>query len=182
EDRTYEKVSDESVEGHTPRGFSGRGTGLFSADTLNSDFPEGDGVQAFTTLGLTAGSGIADATGVESATLTIPDSRLTGTPFVDLGALVAEEIFYDAFSPDLFDKLGPLAAFRPPWPHPPMRRRRAMPPSWWRVPLTGARPAFSYVSGSRPPTTTTAKATSSSSIPTMQTRLWRAWSCWTQPS
>ena len=32
------------LEGHTPTGFAGSGTGLFAGDNLNSSFPEGQGV------------------------------------------------------------------------------------------------------------------------------------------
>ena len=101
-ERSFENVGDQSLEGHTPRGFSGQGVGLFTGDNLNPGFPDGDGVQAFTTIDL-ATVGIADALRVDSATLTIPESEISGTPFQDLGALVAEEVMYDAFSRDLFD-------------------------------------------------------------------------------
>ena len=41
-----------SMEGHTPRGFRGMGTGLFAGDNLNQRFPDGDGVQLFLTFDL----------------------------------------------------------------------------------------------------------------------------------
>ena len=41
-----------SLEGHTPRGFAGTGTGLFAGDNLNPAFPEGDGVQFLLTFEL----------------------------------------------------------------------------------------------------------------------------------
>ena len=41
-----------NMEGHTPRGFRGMGTGLFTGDNLNPRFPEGDGVQIFLTFDL----------------------------------------------------------------------------------------------------------------------------------
>ena len=41
-----------ATEGHTPRGFSGMGTGLFAGDNLNRNFPEGDGVQIFLSFDL----------------------------------------------------------------------------------------------------------------------------------
>jgi hypothetical protein len=37
----------DASEGHTPRGFRGAGTGLFVGDNLNSQFPDGDGVQLY---------------------------------------------------------------------------------------------------------------------------------------
>lgn len=54
-----------NMEGHTPRGFQGMGTGLFTGDNLNPNFPEGDGVQLFLTFdlsGLPAGE-VASARG-----------------------------------------------------------------------------------------------------------------------
>lgn len=47
--------SGSTMEGHTPRGFTGSGTGLFVGDNLNPDFPEGDGVQLFLSFKLPAG-------------------------------------------------------------------------------------------------------------------------------
>jgi hypothetical protein len=87
------------MEGHTPRGFRGQGTGLFVGDNLNSSFPENDGVQAFLSFDLSA---LPDGD-VVSATLRAKAVTTTGTPFEDLGAVTAEEIQYDAFSADLWD-------------------------------------------------------------------------------
>ena len=39
-----------SLEGHTPRGFAGMGTGLFVGDNLNPGFPNDDGVQTWLTV------------------------------------------------------------------------------------------------------------------------------------
>ena len=92
------------MEGHTPRGFRGSGTGLFVGDNLNPNFPEGDGVQAFLTFDL------ADVPQgqVVAAVLRSNHASTRGSPYRDLGPLTAEEIRYDAFSPDLWN-LPPLA-------------------------------------------------------------------------
>jgi hypothetical protein len=86
-------------EGHTPRGFEGQGTGLFVGDNLNSGFPEGDGVQVFLSFRL---KGVAGGT-VTSAELRAVDMTTNGTPFEDLGDLIAEEVVYDDFSSALWD-------------------------------------------------------------------------------
>ena len=91
------------MEGHTPRGFSGMGTGLFAGDNINSRFPDGDGVQFFLTFDLsTVPSGK-----VVSALLRSENSSVRGMPLKDLGPLRAEEIRYDEFTPALWD-LEPL--------------------------------------------------------------------------
>ena len=92
-----------AMEGHTPRGFQGMGSGLFAGDNLNRNFPEGDGVQIFLTFDL---SGIP-AGEVQSAILSSDSVRVTGTPFADLGALQAEEVRYDGFSSALWDLTPP---------------------------------------------------------------------------
>lgn len=92
------------MEGHTPRGFQGMGTGLFAGDNLNPGFPNGDGVQIFLTFdlqGLPAGD-------VLSATLRSMNSHVRGSPFEDLGPLRAQEVRYDRFSSALWN-LSPLA-------------------------------------------------------------------------
>ncbi|MCH8827779.1 MAG: hypothetical protein IIB16_12540 [Chloroflexi bacterium] len=92
------------MEGHTPRGFQGQGTGLFAGDNLNPSFPNGDGVQIFLTFdleGLPAGD-------VLSATLRSENFHLRGSPLEDLGPLRAQEVRYDRFSSALWN-LSPLA-------------------------------------------------------------------------
>ena len=87
------------MEGHTPRGFRGSGTGLFVGDNLNPNFPNSDGVQAFLTFGL------ADVPrgGVVAALLRSNHASTRGSPYRDLGPLTAEEIRYDLFSADLWN-------------------------------------------------------------------------------
>lgn len=87
------------MEGHTPRGFQGMGGGLFVGDNLNPNFPNGDGVQAFITFDL---SEVPDGE-VISAALRSENSRVQGTPFLDLGSLNVEEIRYDRFSSALWN-------------------------------------------------------------------------------
>jgi len=87
----------DDMEGHTPRGFAGTGTGLFAGDNLNSAFPDGDGVQIYLTFDLPA---IQSA---DSALLTSNVLHVTGTPFADLGEFVAEPVEYDSFGPELYD-------------------------------------------------------------------------------
>ena len=89
-----------AMEGHTPRGFRGMGTGLFTGDNLNPRFPNGDGVQIFLTFDL---SGLPEGR-VESAVLRAGPARIQGTPFRDLGAMRGEEIRYARVSPDLWNK------------------------------------------------------------------------------
>jgi len=87
-----------SLEGHTPRGFAGMGTGLFVGDNLNPGFPDGDGVQVFLTFDLPA-----PVAGATSAILGSEALTVSGSPFDDLGPLIVEVVEYDAFGPALFD-------------------------------------------------------------------------------
>ncbi len=89
-----------SLEGHTPRGFAGSGTGLFVGDNLNANFPEGDGVQAFITFDISP----LEGTSFESVVLTSDNVHTRGTPFQDLGNLIVESVAYDRFSPRLWDQ------------------------------------------------------------------------------
>ena len=93
-----------AMEGHTPRGFQGMGTGLFAGDNLNPRFPEGDGVQIFLTFDLSA----VPAGKIVSAVLRSDNVSIRGMPLKDLGALRAEEIRYAKFSSALWN-LEPLA-------------------------------------------------------------------------
>jgi len=88
-----------AMEGHTPRGFRGMGTGLFAGDNLNPGFPNGDGVQFFLSFDL---SGLPDGT-VARAELRSERLQVSGDPF-GLGALRVETIRYSRFSPDLWDQ------------------------------------------------------------------------------
>lgn len=87
-----------SMEGHTPRGFAGSGTGLFVGDNLNPGFPKGDGVQLWLTFALPA-----DAAPPGRAVLSSDVMSVAGTPFEDLGILQAEPVTYERFEPELFD-------------------------------------------------------------------------------
>lgn len=87
----------DDMEGHTPRGFPGSGRGLFVGDNLNSSFPDGDGVQIYLTFDL------PEIRSVEAALLTSDVLHFSGTPFTDLGELLAEPMEYDSFGPDLYD-------------------------------------------------------------------------------
>ncbi len=86
------------MEGHTPRGFAGSGTGLFVGDNLNAGFPDDDGVQLWLSFALPS-SGSAPARAVLSSDL----MSVAGNPFEDLGTLLAEPVTYDGFGPQLFD-------------------------------------------------------------------------------
>jgi len=87
-----------SMEGHTPRGFAGSGTGLFAGDNLNQGFPNGDGVQIWLTFDISGGTPTPSRAVLRSQVLTV-----RGTPFADLGALQAEPVRYASFNPALFD-------------------------------------------------------------------------------
>ena len=87
------------MEGHTPRGFEGMGTGLFAGDNLNRNFPDGDGVQLFLTFDL---SDISPGK-VRSAVLSSEHASISGTPFKDLGTLTAAEVRYSEFSSALWN-------------------------------------------------------------------------------
>ena len=93
-----------ALEGHTPRGFAGMGTGLFVGDNLNPGFPDGDGVQIYLTF-----EASNPMSSVSSATLSSRFLNVRGTPFDDLGTLWAEAVTYDTFGPGLFD-LSPVGA------------------------------------------------------------------------
>ena len=86
-----------ALEGHTPTGFAGSGTGLFAGDNLNASFPDGVGVQLFVTFALPRDVGIGDARIVSDAL------HVSGTPFEDLGPLLIEPVSYETFGPELFD-------------------------------------------------------------------------------
>ena len=94
-------------EGHTPRGFEGFGTGLFTGDNLNPGFPEGDGVQIFLSVNLRQADNGALLDGewvVDSAILEAgvePD--IAGTPFADLGDLMVDEVVFNTFSAALWN-------------------------------------------------------------------------------
>jgi hypothetical protein len=92
-----------SMEGHTPSGFPGMGTGLFAGDNLNSSFPEGVGVQIYLTFALPTDRSVGSAHIVSDAL------HITGAPFDDLGMLVAEPVTYEVFGPELFNlpSIGP---------------------------------------------------------------------------
>ncbi len=87
-----------SLEGHTPRGFAGMGTGLFVGDNLNPGFPDGDGVQLFVTFDLPDTLGSTDRVVLRSDSL-----QVRGDPFADLGVLSAAPVTYTEFGPHLFD-------------------------------------------------------------------------------
>jgi len=94
-----------ALEGHTPRGFAGMGTGLFAGDNLNPNFPDGDGVQIYLTFEAPS------LVNVSSAVLSSDALTVRGAPFEDLGALLAEPVTYDVFGTALFDldPIGPAA-------------------------------------------------------------------------
>ena len=87
------------MEGHTPRGFKGMGTGLFVGDNLNPNFPNGDGIQTFLTFDL---QNITN-TQIEYAILRTNSIHTNGSPFEDLGSLRAEEVRYENFSSELWN-------------------------------------------------------------------------------
>lgn len=87
-----------SFEGHTPRGFAGSGTGLFAGDNLNPNFPNGDGVQIWLSFQLPFTMPVPEEVVLRSDAL-----DPSGTPFTDLGALLAEPVVYDQFDPENFD-------------------------------------------------------------------------------
>ena len=89
------------LEGHTPRGFPGMGTGLFAGDNLNPAFPDGDGVQIFLTFEVPGSR--EEPTSVVLASDAL---EVRGTPFADLGRLTVQAVTYDSFGPDLFDLPG----------------------------------------------------------------------------
>lgn len=83
-----------SMEGHTPLGFAGSGTGLFAGDSLNPSFPADDGVQIWLTFAVPAGIAAPSRAVLSSDELTID-----GSPFEDLGVMQAEPVTYDSFGP-----------------------------------------------------------------------------------
>ncbi len=94
-----------TMEGHTPRGFAGIGTGLFVGDNLNANFPNGDGLQMFLTFDVSNVS--VDVT--TSVTLRSSNARIEGAPLEDLGNLLVETVQYDSFSKASWDlEAGPF--------------------------------------------------------------------------
>ncbi len=96
-----DNFGDNTMEGHTPRGFQGQGTGLFAGDNLNSGFPDGDGVHLFLTFDLSELDG--DGWQIESAILATDHASVSGTPYDDLGTLGAVEMRFASFSSALWD-------------------------------------------------------------------------------
>jgi len=86
-----------SLEGHTPTAFPGTGTGLFAGDNLNASFPEGVGVHMYLTFDLPSDLSVG------GARMTSDALRVAGSPFEDLGPLLAEPVAYESFGPELFD-------------------------------------------------------------------------------
>lgn len=89
----------DSLEGHTPRGFSGSGTGLFVGDNLNENFPDGDGLRIFLTFNIDK----LKNKKVKSAVLISEDVHVEGTPFKDLGTLSLFETTYVEFSSKIWN-------------------------------------------------------------------------------
>lgn len=85
------------LEGHTPRGFAGSGTGLFAGDNLNPNFPNDDGVQLWLSFALPTGTATPTRATLSSDALTV-----AGTPFEALGELRAAPVRYESFGPPLF--------------------------------------------------------------------------------
>lgn len=86
------------MEGHTPRGFAGSGTGLFIGDNLNANFPDGEGIQLLLTFDLPD-----DVDEILSASLTSDVMEVRGDPFNALGDIEAEPVTYTEFGPPLFE-------------------------------------------------------------------------------
>jgi hypothetical protein len=84
--------------GHTPRGFRGQGSGVFVGDNLNSQFPNGDGVQTFISFDLSQVTG-----NFQNATLSSQFLRVNGTPFADLGDIQLEQVEFRQFSSAIWD-------------------------------------------------------------------------------
>lgn len=86
-----------NMEGHTPTGFAGSGTGLIVGDNLNSGFPEGQGVQTYLTFALPSDLAVGSARIISN----VLETR--GSPFEDLGTLLVEPVEYSTFGPELYD-------------------------------------------------------------------------------
>lgn len=87
-----------TMEGNTPRGYAGSGPGLFVGDDLHSDFPSGDGVQAFISFNLSS----LGSQNVTEAVLRTTNYEIRGTPFKDLGNLIVDEMRYANFNDRLW--------------------------------------------------------------------------------
>lgn len=83
-----------NMEGHTPRGFSGSGTGLFAGDNLNQNFPNTDGVQLFLSFPLEE----VKEERIRSAVLFSDNLHIRGNPFENLGSLLVKDTTYETFS------------------------------------------------------------------------------------
>jgi hypothetical protein len=67
-------------------------------DNLNPQFPDGDGLQLYVSFDLRE----LPAGRVQSAVLRSVHVHVSGPPFDDLGALIAQEFRYAPSSPDLW--------------------------------------------------------------------------------
>lgn len=88
-----------ALEGHTPRGFAGSGVGLFAGDNLNSNFPQGEGIQILLTFALPEDLGGVPTT----ATLRSDVMSTRGDVFDALGELRAAPVVFEAFSAELWN-------------------------------------------------------------------------------
>lgn len=95
-------LGDGELEGHTPRGFEGQGSGPFVGDNINPKFPDGDGVQLFLSFDLKP----LPRGMIASAKLRAKETRVAGEPFASLGKLMLEEVRFDQFSKALWNSEG----------------------------------------------------------------------------
>ena len=95
---TIENDGTTALEGHTPRGFAGSGVGLFAGDNLNSNFPNGEGLQILLSFEIPN-----EMLEPNQATLTSEVLSTSGNVFEALGELQAAPVSYEAFGPELFD-------------------------------------------------------------------------------
>ena len=73
---------------------------FFVGDNLNSRFPNDDGVQIFLSFDVEA---LSEASSVVAATLSSSNTRVEGSPYTDLGNLIAQDISYNEFSSALWN-------------------------------------------------------------------------------
>jgi peptidylprolyl isomerase len=85
-------------EGHLPWNTQGEGPGLFAGDEISDTFPSDDGVEMLLTFNVEDVE-IPQDVSLVSAILTSRALQVAGTPFVDLGPLIASPVVYDTFPP-----------------------------------------------------------------------------------
>jgi peptidylprolyl isomerase len=101
-------------EGNLPWNSDRAGPGLFAGDEIAEGFPDTEGVQIFLTFNI-EGVEIPEGQAIASAVLSSRAMAAAGTPFDDLGPLIASPVRFETFppTPEEREPIGPEVACVP---------------------------------------------------------------------